>query len=164
MRDHIKILGIVNIVMGSITALVGVVILLMMGTIAGFVAASVASAAGSDYQNGAIAGPIVATIGVVIAVFFLALGLPSILGGWGLMHYRPWSRILMIVVSVFHLFHVPLGTALGVYGLWVLLNDESRRLLESGGAFVAPAVASGYGRTAYPAPPTYGPPPTAPPS
>jgi hypothetical protein len=36
-------------------------------------------------------------------------------------------------------FHIPLGTALGVYGLWVLVNDETRRLLESGGALpVAP--------------------------
>lgn len=164
MRDHIKIVGILNIVMGSITALVGVVILLMMGTIAGFVAASISSLDGTNYQNGAIAAPIVATIGVALAIFFLALGLPSILGGWGLMHYRPWSRILMIVVSVFHLFHIPLGTALGVYGLWVLLSDESRRLLESGGAFTAPAVAGGYGRTGYPAPPSYGPPPSAPPS
>ncbi len=163
MRDHLKILGILNIVMGSVTALVGVVILLMTGTIAGFVAASIGSASGSDYQNGAIAAPIVATVGIAIAIFFLALGLPSILGGWGLMHYRPWSRILMIVVSVFHLFHIPLGTALGLYGLWVLLNDESRRLLESAGASLAPAVATGYGHPAYPAPPTYGPPPGAPP-
>jgi hypothetical protein len=83
-----------------------------------------------------MAAPIAATIGMVIATFFFALGLPAIIGGWGLLHYRPWSRILMIVISVFHLFHIPLGTALGVYGLWVLLNDDSRRLLESGGAYV----------------------------
>ncbi|MBV8866045.1 MAG: hypothetical protein JO210_11670, partial [Acidobacteriaceae bacterium] len=64
MRDHIKIVGILNIVMGSITALVGVVVLLMMGTIAGFVAASISSLDGTNYQNGAIAAPIVAMIGV----------------------------------------------------------------------------------------------------
>ncbi len=163
MRDHIKILGILNIVMGCITAMVGIVILLMMGTIAGIVASSLAASGGSDSQDAVIAGPIVATVGLVIGIFFIALGLPSILGGWGLINYRPWSRILMIVVSVFHLFHIPLGTALGVYGLWVLLSDEGRRLLESGGTSVTPAVAAGFQRPAYRTPPTYGPPPGSPP-
>ncbi len=157
MRDHIKILGILNIVMGSITALVGLIALLAMGTIAGFVAASLSSATGADYHDAATALPILATVGFAIAVFFVALGLPSIIGGWGLMRYRPWSRILMIVISAFHLFHIPLGTALGVYGLWVLLNTDSQRILESGGAY--PALAA---TPAYPAPAYRPPPPSAP--
>jgi hypothetical protein len=143
-RDHIKILGVLNIIMGSLTALIGVVALLAMGSIAGVIAASLASADPGDFRNGAAAVPIVATIGVAVAIFFFALGLPSIIGGWGLMHFRPWSRILMIVISAFHLFHVPLGTALGVYGLWVLLNTESQRILESGGAVLAPTPVPGY--------------------
>ena len=145
MRDHLKILGVLNIVMGSLTALAGVVALLAMGTIAGFIVASLPSASESDYHNGAVAAPIIVTIGFVIASFFLLLGLPAILGGWGLMRYRSWSRILMIIVSFFHLFHIPLGTALGAYGLWVLLNEESRRILESGGAYALPAPPGNYG-------------------
>jgi hypothetical protein len=145
MRDHIKILGVLNIVMGSLTALAGVVALLAMGAIAGFIIASLSSASASDYHNGAVAAPIIVTVGFVIASFFLLLGLPAIIGGWGLMRYRSWSRILMIVVSCFHLFHIPLGTALGAYGLWVLLNEESRRILESGGAYALPAPPASYG-------------------
>jgi hypothetical protein len=136
MRDHIKILGILNIILGSLTALIGLIGLLAMGTIAGVIAASLHSASASDFHDGVIAAPIVATAGIAVAIFFFALGLPAIIGGWGLMHFRRWSRMLMIVISVFHLFHIPLGTALGVYGLWVLLNEDSRRLLESGGAYV----------------------------
>jgi hypothetical protein len=139
-RDHIKIVGVLNIIMGSLTAAVGVIALLAMGTIAGFIAASISSVDSSDFRDATGAAPIVAAIGIAVAVFFLLLGLPSIIGGWGLMHFRPWSRVLMVIVSAFHLFHVPLGTALGVYGLWVLLNEESRRILESGGAWFPPAV------------------------
>jgi hypothetical protein len=145
MRDHIKILGVLNLVMGSLTALAGVVAFLAMGTIAAFIAASVSSAGESDYHNGAIAAPLFMTVGFAIASFFLLLGLPAILGGWGLMRYRPWSRILMIIVSFFHLFHIPLGTALGLYGFWVLLNDESRRILETGGAYALPVPPQNYG-------------------
>jgi len=136
MRDHIKILGILNIIMGSLTALIGLVGFLAMGTIAGIIATTMRSASGSDFQDGMAAAPIAAAIAVAVAVFFFALGLPAIIGGWGLVHYRPWSRILMIVISVLHLFHIPLGTALGAYGLWVLLNEDGRRVLESGGAYV----------------------------
>lgn len=144
MREHIKVLGILNIIMGSLTALIGLIALLAMGTIAGVIAASLRSAAGSDFHDGVMAAPIAATIGIAIAIFFFALGLPAIIGGWGLLHFRPWSRILMIVLSVLHLFHIPLGTVLGVYGLWVLLNEDSRRVLESGGAYV-PAQRPAYG-------------------
>ncbi len=160
MRDHIRVLGILNIVMGALTASLGLVALVAMGSIAAFIAASLPGLAGDDYHNGVIAAPVMATIGMVAGAFFLALGLPSIIGGWGLIKFKPWSRILMIVVSVFHLFHVPIGTALGVYGFWVLFNDESRRLLESGGAGAVGAryVPAPYGGN----PPNYGPPPTSP--
>jgi hypothetical protein len=145
MRDHIRILGILNIVMGCLTAAVGIFVLLAMGTLVGIISASIASGSGSDMHDAATAAPFIGLVGVIIAGFFIVLALPSIIGGWGLMHYRPWSRVLMIVVSAFHLFHIPLGTALGIYGLWVLLNTESQRILESGGAWVpAPVATPGY--------------------
>jgi hypothetical protein len=136
MRDHIKILGILNILMGGVTALLGIAVLLFAGGLAGVIAASLRSSLG-DVDNGIIAAPIIATIGVCIAVFLLLLAAPSIIGGFGLLHYKPWSRVWMLIVSCFHLLHVPLGTALGVYGLVVLLNQESQRILESGGMLPA---------------------------
>jgi hypothetical protein len=127
MREHIRILGILNIIMGCFTAFAGIVVLIIMGSVAGVITAA------AESRDSAVGGPIVAGIGIVVAFFLLLLSAPSIVGGWGLLKFKPWSRILMIVVSVFHLFHIPLGTALGVYGLWVLFSDESRRILESGG-------------------------------
>jgi hypothetical protein len=35
-------------------------------------------------------------------------------------------------MSVLHLFSVPIGTALGVYGLWVLFQPEAKQVLEAG--------------------------------
>jgi len=136
MRDHIRILAILNIIMGGLTALLGCFILLLMGGAATFVGATIRSGRYGDVGDGALAVPILATIGLAIAIFFFVLSLPCIIGGWGLLNYKPWSRILMIVVSTLHLFHVPFGTALGVYGLWVLLSEEARRILESGGSHI----------------------------
>lgn len=135
MREHVKILGILNIVMGGLTALLGLVVLLATGSIASLIVMSLQDSGEPD--NARIAAPIVGVIGIVIGVFLLALALPAILGGWGLLNYKSWSRILMIIISGLSLLHFPLGTALGVYGLWVLLNEQTRQLLESGGAFPA---------------------------
>ncbi len=51
------------------------------------------------------------------------LGITAVIGivvGWGLLDHRPWARMLAIVVGCLKLIDFPLGTALGIYTLWVL--------------------------------------------
>ena len=57
-----------------------------------------------------------------------SVSLPGLIAGIGLLNFRSWARILAIVISVLDLIHVPFGTALGVYGLWVPLSQGSERL------------------------------------
>ena len=135
MREHIRILGILNVIMGCFVALIGVVILIVTGGVAGLVTATASA------EDAGISGPVLAAIGVGVAIFFLVIAAPAIIGGWGLIKFKPWARILMIILSVLHLFHIPLGTALGVYGLWVLLSDEGKRLLDTGGRVYLPPAA-----------------------
>ena len=115
MRDHLKILGWLYAASGGVTLLVAAVI----GTLLG--AVGVASAAAA-----------VGIVGFVVALIVAVIALPSLICGWGLLNYKPWARTLGIVLSVLQLPSFPVGTALGAYGLWVLLNDESRRMLEAG--------------------------------
>jgi hypothetical protein len=115
MRDHLKILGWLYAASGGVTLLVAAVI----GTLLG--AVGVASAAAA-----------VGIVGFVVALIVGVIALPSLICGWGLLNYKPWARTLGIVLSVLQLPSFPVGTALGGYGLWVLLNDESRRMLEAG--------------------------------
>ena len=148
MREHIRILGILNIVMGCFTAFAGIVVFIVMGSIAQVVTAA------AEGQDSAVAAPIVTAIGMAVGIFLLILSAPTIVGGWGLLKFKPWSRILMIIVSILHLFHIPLGTALGVYGLWVLFSDEARRILETGGyvPFGYPATPAAPQQPIYPPP------------
>ena len=57
--------------------------------------------------------PVIATI--TVAVTALAL-----LVGYGLLTRKPWGRTLAIVIAILSLFRFPVGTALGIYTLWVL--------------------------------------------
>jgi len=119
MREHLKVLGWLYAASGALAVLLGVV----LGTLFG-----VAGIAAGGENGGALIGG----FGFVFAMFVAVLGFPSLLCGWALLNYKPWARILGIVLSVMQLASFPFGTALGGYGLWVLLNDESRRMLEAG--------------------------------
>jgi hypothetical protein len=55
----------------------------------------------------------------------MIVSVAGIIGGVGVLHHREWGRILLLVVSFFNLLRIPLGTMLGVYTLWVLMNDET---------------------------------------
>ena len=54
----------------------------------------------------------------------------SVLGvitGWALLERQPWARMLAIVLGCFSLIQIPLGTALGIYTLWVLVPAQSEQ-------------------------------------
>jgi hypothetical protein len=62
----------------------------------------------------------------VFGIFFLVVGAGlGFLAGWGLLQRKSWARILALVLGTLSLLDVPLGTALGIYTLWVLLPARS---------------------------------------
>ena len=71
------------------------------------------------------AARILSFVGGAGAVFLIILALPGFLAGYGLLNFRPWGRILAMVVAVFDLFCIPVGTAIGIYALWVLTGEEA---------------------------------------
>jgi len=64
----------------------------------------------------------------MILVFFSSLG---IIGGAGLFSFRPWARILVMIVSAMNCLNVPVGTAKGIYSIWVLMQPETIELFEN---------------------------------
>ena len=124
MRDHVRILAYLHIVFGSLGIVAAVIVLFVFGGIAGIVGASNPG----DPQAWHVAMPILGIVGLVISVFVLLLSLPGIIAGFGLLRFRPWARLLTIVLSALNLLSIPIGTALGIYGLWVLLQPETERL------------------------------------
>ncbi|HET9467990.1 MAG TPA: hypothetical protein VFO48_06250 [Vicinamibacterales bacterium] len=115
-----KVLAALYIVFGILGSLFGLGMMALLGVI------GVAGAA-SD-PDAWVAIPILGFTGVALGVFMLALSLPGIVAGIGLLKYRPWARILTIVLSALNLMNVPFGTILGIYGLWVMLSDDGSRL------------------------------------
>lgn len=59
---------------------------------------------------------------VAMTVVMAALAL---FAGYSLLTRRPWARVLVIVLGILALFKFPIGTALGIYTLWVLAPANS---------------------------------------
>ncbi len=121
MEQHIKVLGVLNIVWGAFGALGGLVILLIFGGAFGIL-----NAVAHQHAQAAFVPPLLALIGGAISIFLLLLSVPSIIAGIGLLYFKPWARVLAIIVSAVHLMSIPFGTALGIYGLWVLFSPKSQ--------------------------------------
>ena len=118
MQQHVKILAILHIVFGGLGLLAAVIVMALFGGLAGIVRVTDTS------QEGLAGSAVLGLIGVIGTIVLLVISLPELIAGIGLLQYQPWARILTIVISVVELPGFPFHTALGIYGLWVLLSAE----------------------------------------
>jgi hypothetical protein len=112
LKLHIPIVGWLMII--------GSVMLLAIGVVGFFFLTSLGVAIGEPETTF-----ILGTIGTWGGIFFVLLALPGFLAGYGLLKQREWGRILAIVIAFLNLLNFPLGTLLGIYALWVLLQTNA---------------------------------------
>lgn len=62
-----------------------------------------------------------------VGIFLGFFGLLHLALAWGLFERQPWARVLGLVLGILALLRFPLGTALGIYTLWVLAPEQSAR-------------------------------------
>ena len=129
MLTHIKVLGVLHIVFGVLGVLIGLGIFAFFGGMAGLVHLD-------NDPDAAVAVPFLGLIGALVLVVLLVLSVPGIIAGAGLLSFKPWARILTIVLSILDLANFPFGTALGVYGLWVMFDNDGARVFEQQGQAV----------------------------
>lgn len=132
MRTHIRIVAILHIVFGAI----GIVIALGMFAVLG----GVAALAGINDRSGegAVAAIGMGALGAIMSAVIAIISVPSIIAGIGMLYYKPWARLLGIIISAVDLFNVPIGTAIGLYGLWALLSREGAELFRAGSPSAVP--------------------------
>jgi hypothetical protein len=118
MKKHVTVAGALRIGMGVLGLL-----------IAAFV--FVAVVGGGLISGDRDAFAITSVVGTVIGGFFGLISLPNVIAGWGLIRFKPWARILTLILSALDLVNVPIGTLLGIYTIWVVLQDETEKLFAS---------------------------------
>ena len=119
MEKHVTFVGALRIGFGILGILAAVIVL-------------VAVVGGGLISGDREAIRITAIVGPVVAFFLVLLSVPGIIGGIGLLKRKPWARFLVLVLAVLDLFNIPIGTALGIYTIWVLMRDETVQLFAPG--------------------------------
>lgn len=121
MEKHITIVAVLSIFFGALGILIGIVVFVVIaggGLISG------------DPEAMSITG-IVATC---IALFCFITSAPKLIAGIGLLKRRSWARILALILAILELLNFPIGTAIGIYVIWVLLNEETAKLFAQASA------------------------------
>lgn len=120
---HIQLLGVLWIAYSVLPLLGGIVLFILAMTIFG-------PHSGIEDVHHPVPGflhPLFVGLSFLL-LLKASLGLAS---GVGLLQRQTWARILAIVMGVFVLLNIPLGTALGVYTLWTLFSPESQKEYET---------------------------------
>lgn len=120
--QHYRTLGILQIIYSGLHALGGLSVIFVAKFVLGGMLGSL------NPRPPIFVQPLVEAIGWCL-LCFSAVGL---IGGIGLLSFAPWARTLTLVAGFIELLNVPIGTALGIYTIWVLLSsgseDEYRKL------------------------------------
>jgi hypothetical protein len=117
MEKHVTLVGALFIAYHILGLIIGIALLMILS--------GVSYVAGDPFVT-----KLLMTIGTVICTLIVILSVPGIIAGAGLLRRRPWARILALIIGAFDLLDIPLGTALGIYTFWVLLQDETIQLLK----------------------------------
>lgn len=118
MESHKRILGILYIISGSLQFIIIFLLSLFLSTILSFVVPEL------DPHETKIVEFVVSILQVLPAIIIILFAIPSIIGGIGLLNKQQWAMILTLILGCFKLFSFPIGTALGVYTIWVYAEDQ----------------------------------------
>ncbi len=118
MEKHITLVAVLNIGFGALGILIGIIVFI---TVVG----------GGLISGDQEAMRITSVVGTAVAGFLIVTSIPEIVGGIGLLNKRPWARIVILIIAVLDLFFIPIGTLIGIYELWVLLQEETVKILDA---------------------------------
>ena len=124
MLPHVDLLGVLFIVWGLLTTLVG------LSTLALGVGAVALITSANRSEGGQFAAGLTAAVFTALAVIAILWGAAHVVVGVPLRRRRGWARMMALMLGSIDLLLLPYGTALGVYTLWVLLSEKGREIFE----------------------------------
>ena len=117
-QEHVRLVGILWLAYSALLVLGGIAVWVVAHTIFG---RGMRMDGGPPPEVSMWLRPLLTVVSGMIMVKAAA----GFMAGWGLLQRESWARTLTLVVGFVSLLNVPLGTALGIYTLWVLLPTQS---------------------------------------
>lgn len=125
LHAHKRTLGIVHIIYGSILAIAYLFIGIILSSFAPFIIEMIQEEEG--LEGAALFEMVAGIVKVVFGFIFLFSALPSVIGGIGLLQKKNWGLIITLIAGCISIFSFPFGTAVGVYTLYVYIEDNKNK-------------------------------------
>ncbi|MGD0584053.1 MAG: hypothetical protein ABR974_14050 [Bacteroidales bacterium] len=116
MKKHVTIVGALQIGFSSLWLILAVVLFFIFNF------------ARSQVGDDETALKVLGFLSISLPLFIGVLSLLGLVSGIALLSYKGWGRIITIIVSALGCFNIPIGTLVGVYSIWVLMQDDTVKL------------------------------------
>jgi hypothetical protein len=117
-ESHLQLLSILWLAFSAFNAVGGLAVLVVANAL---------------FAHGKLNAPIfIHPLLSAVGSFILLKSAAGLAAGFGLLQRESWARTLVLILAFISLFtSIPIGTALGIYTMWVLLPRESEQEYEA---------------------------------
>jgi len=119
MKKHVTAVGAIQIAISSIGLIISMGAFILLSNLLDFIPTN---------EMPSFVVKLLEYLFKVFPVFLGILSLMGVIGGIALLSYKSWGRILVIIVAAFGCLNIPIGTLIGVYSIWVLMQDDTVKL------------------------------------
>lgn len=123
METHNKLLSILHICYGSFLMVIFLIMSLFMNSFMPFILENVEVNSNNDAE---VVSFVFSAIQSLVTILILVVAIPALVGGFGFLNHRKWGLNIMMISGCLSLLSVPIGTALGVYTIWVYLENNKK--------------------------------------
>ena len=123
MENHLKIAGLLNMALGILGVVGSILTMIIFGGPRGVLLINARQGGSTTTTEGFLT--------MCLIVYLMLLAGPLIMVGMGLIRYQEWARNLGMILSIFSLVLIPVGTIVGIHSLWVLTSYEVEPLFKN---------------------------------
>lgn len=116
--NHKRILGILYMISGILSVLG----MLLLNAFLSVIFSFAMQEANPDEQKAIEFALSIAQFAPVFVIVFFSI--PTLIAAYGLLTRKSWATLFALIVGCLKLFSFPIGTALGVYSIWIWSEDQ----------------------------------------
>lgn len=118
MESHKRVVGILYIVTGVLQFIIMLLVSVLISSLIPFIADNAEENARWVFDW------LVPFINIIAAIVIIFFSIPSVVSGAALLQGKSWALTLLLILGCFKLFSFPIGTAIGIYTIWVYAEDK----------------------------------------
>lgn len=118
LESHKKVLGILYVISAMLTIMGMLVLNAVLSTIFAFAFDQ------ADPDDRRVMEFVLSLVRYLPMFIISLVSIPTLIAGIGLLTRQSWAVIVALIVGCLKLFSFPIGTAIGVYAIWIYSEDQ----------------------------------------